>query len=450
MARKRIAMRRPAITPWIAPSQGTIFLVFSLIFVVYLVSPTITSFDSRWTVHTALSILHEGDTDLDEYFEIIERNDGYAIETHGGRRYTFFPVGTAVILAPVIFVQEILFEFSRAGRFQAAIAGVAGQLGISAEDVEIVHFHPAVEHVNAALLTTLAVFFLFQTLRQRSSFGVALSVALVFAFSTPAWSTTSRALWSHTACMLRLILALYFLVLGQKRPGWIAYISIPLALAFIIRPTAGVPIAFFTGYVFLFHRPQLIRYFLYAAPFALLLFAYNYSVYGEFLSPYSEPGRVFSGQYFLEALVGNLVSPARGLLVFCPVLLLSFWAAFNPAWRKARFEWMLMGIIGSHWLLISSFQHWWAGYSFGPRLFSDVMPFLCYFLVHPFGAIAQLEAPVRKRAGYLLVALLAAPGLYIHYQGATNFESYLWNGDPQDIDTHPERIWHWSDPPFLR
>jgi hypothetical protein len=78
------------------------------------------------------------------------------------------------------------------------------------------------------------------------------------------------------------------------------------------------------------------------------------------------------------------------------------------------------------------------------------MPFLCYFLVHPFGAIAQLEAPARKRAGYLLVALLAAPGLYIHYQGATDFESYLWNGYPQDIDTHPERLWDWGDPPFLR
>ncbi|HLE04054.1 MAG TPA: hypothetical protein VI729_05495, partial [Anaerolineales bacterium] len=42
-------------------------LVFLVVFVGHFTSGNITSTDSRWTVYTAMSVIKEGDTDLDEY-----------------------------------------------------------------------------------------------------------------------------------------------------------------------------------------------------------------------------------------------------------------------------------------------------------------------------------------------------------------------------------------------
>ncbi len=46
--------------------------VFFITFIVYVGSPVITSFDSRWSIYTSLSIIKEGNTNLNEYEEFIK------------------------------------------------------------------------------------------------------------------------------------------------------------------------------------------------------------------------------------------------------------------------------------------------------------------------------------------------------------------------------------------
>ena len=59
--------------------------VFLAVFVSHFYGGNNLSFDSKWTIHTALSIIREGNTDLDEYGELIARHDEYgAIERFGG------------------------------------------------------------------------------------------------------------------------------------------------------------------------------------------------------------------------------------------------------------------------------------------------------------------------------------------------------------------------------
>ena len=68
-------------------------LIFIAVFAAYAASPVITSTDSRWTVPTALSILREGNLDMDEYPELLESNGYYGVERMHGRHYSIFPAG---------------------------------------------------------------------------------------------------------------------------------------------------------------------------------------------------------------------------------------------------------------------------------------------------------------------------------------------------------------------
>ena len=90
---------------------------------VYLVSPNATSFDSRWTIHAALSLSHHGEVNLDEHLPLLVDSQFYAIEcvseskarTHplaragqcpAGHYYNFYPMAVAMMAAPSVFALE--------------------------------------------------------------------------------------------------------------------------------------------------------------------------------------------------------------------------------------------------------------------------------------------------------------------------------------------------------
>ena len=97
--------------------------VFLVVLPAQVLSPNATPFDSRWTVHTALSILNEGNTNLDEYLPLLERDNFYAIECisasgarlypiksavecAGGHFYNFYPVAVGALVTPVVFALD--------------------------------------------------------------------------------------------------------------------------------------------------------------------------------------------------------------------------------------------------------------------------------------------------------------------------------------------------------
>jgi hypothetical protein len=97
---------------------------------------------------------------------------------------------------------------------------------------------------------------------------------------------------------------------------------------------------------------------------------------------------------------------------------------------------------------------WWGGHSYGPRLFSEVIPYLLYFLIP---SIRQLTAPITTRRVPLvaLFALFAGLSFFIHFRGATEpAAAFGWNWQYAEViaqvNDDPARLWDWSDPPFLR
>jgi hypothetical protein len=177
--------------------------------------------------------------------------------------------------------------------------------------------------------------------------------------------------------------------------------------------------------------------------------AVNLTHYGSVLAPYYEPQRLeLSGPLFAEALAGNLVSPARGLLVYTPLVLLSLWGLVLEARARTftRLHGFLLAAVVLHWLVISTFPHWWAGHSYGPRFFTDLVPYLTFFLVPVVRALGWRGERTRRPLTATF-AVLALVSLAIH--SASSRRVYQWNSLPVDVDFHPERLWDWKDPQFL-
>ena len=108
-----------------------------------------------------------------------------------------------------------------------------------------------------------------------------------------------------------------------------------------------------------------------------------------------------------------------------------------------------MGILFLHWLTIASFRDWGGGHSFGPRYFTDIVPYLIYFLIPVLSYLRRAEGLV-KRVSVFFLCLCIAASLFAHYRCANSREVFGWNGHPTDVTFHHERNWDWGDIQFLR
>jgi hypothetical protein len=416
-------------------------LIFAVTFAVYLACPPSSQVysDPRWSIQLALSIVREGNFDLDEY-KNTDKPDEYAVITIRGHKYSFFPIGTPILAVPPVFGYQL----------------------INPHMYELIDaVHPVAQEVIASFIVALTAGLILSISRFSNSIGNSIIVAFIFAFCTSAWSTASRALWQHGPSMLMLAFTLYLILSSRNKPELIQYASIPLAYSFVVRPTNAISVVLLTLYVLLFQRKFFFRFLLWSLVIAIPFFWINYSIFSTFLSPYTFPSSHSTNiglQRFLTPslpqFLGVLVSPSRGLFIYTPVILFSL-AGMVIKLRKFRWsspekmlDFILVMIIVFHYLLVSSFWHWWGGYSIGPRLMVDVLPFLVYFL-NP--VVSYLTNPFKRsvpiRAVFIASILMS---FLIQYHGATSEAMYAWNNVPTSVDLDQARLWDWSDPPFLR
>jgi hypothetical protein len=180
---------------------------------------------------------------------------------------------------------------------------------------------------------------------------------------------------------------------------------------------------------------------------------YSYYHFNSFLPPYYQSGRL-SNIYLLDALAGNLISPARGFIVYTPFIFFIVWnlIAHRNSIESKFIVFVAFLAIFSQYTIISFFPHWWAGHSYGPRLMTDIIPWLSVLLIFAMSALANNFAGLSitsKRLYLGFGAFLFSISLWIHAQGAISSASWEWNINPQDIDHAPVRLWDWTNPQFL-
>jgi hypothetical protein len=426
---------------------------------VYGVCPPFTSYDSYWSVPTALSLLRHGTTQVDEFVAGSPKTSHYALECvpaegkavlHkaaggcvGGHWYNFYPLGVSLLALPVVAAVQ------GATSLVAAVAPRAGdwvgQPSVAAFlRADLVGGHALVELVCGAFFGALAVWVHFRIAALFLTTRQAVWLTLLFALGTSQWSVASRNLFQHGLTGLLLSVAVYLLVLGRERPWLVAVAGLPLAMAFVVRPTSGVPIAILTLYVAVHERRRWWGFIACAAPVAMAFFAYNRMVRHDWLPGYFT---VVPDQYpAVAGFLMHLVSPSHGLLVFTPVAAFSV-AGMALAWRRRRefpLAPYLIAIVALYGVLIAPV---WEGHCYGPRYWSDITFLFTLFLI-PL-VVAWRENRARYRLAVWVFVALAAWGVFVHARGATSVAAQDWSAIPASPDCKA-RAWDWGDPPFLR
>jgi hypothetical protein len=449
------------------------FLVAAaLIFAVYALSPNLLPHgDGFLSIPTAESLIHDGDINLHEYHDVPSVEHHYAMTHLDGREVDEFPWMTSLVAVPVVAVVDLVsltgltpstdtlirrdqtaFVQLASGALIAAAAAVALALScLRLLEAAQVGFEP-----KSRWARRLTDRWPLQTL------------TVVVGLTTPLWSVVSRSLRQHGPSMLCLSLALIWtlplLTDDADRPGerapqstwigrpWLA--GFVCGMSYWFRPTNAVACVTVLAFYAWSIRHSLWRFALGLATAGVAGVVANLAFVGRIAQPYFAASRVGYHKAYFDALAANLASPARGLLVFCPFLLLGL-ATLAPSCRRAigsnvqRFL-VLCAVTALGYLVgVSGFpSHWWAGHTFGPRFMSESLPFLVPIAVLGSCCLLSRSSHLTRGRRRLTATLVAALWLLsgaIHLQGGVFHSTECWNGVPVDIDTHPSRVWSVSD-----
>jgi hypothetical protein len=259
----------------------------------------------------------------------------------------------------------------------------------------------------SALLAATATAALFLALRRIAGEPAALGAAFVFAFATTAFSSMSQALWSTTGEVLFICIALWLVLADEAGAARNLMAGLLLGAAFLCRPTAlGAAAAIGLGLVAR-RRPGTAWYALGVIASTLAVVIVLNQLYGHPLGAYGLMHRATWGHNVQEGLLGTLLSPSRGLLVFCPYVLLCLIAWPGRDADPALRPWLLAAAfaVTVDYFVVSVFDHWHGGWSIGPRLLTEATPFLAV-LTAP--AWLQLAHRPWLRAPFLLAVAFAA------------------------------------------
>ncbi|MCK6485710.1 MAG: hypothetical protein HUU22_14955 [Phycisphaerae bacterium] len=93
-------------------------------------------------------------------------------------------------------------------------------------------------------------------------------------------------------------------------------------------------------------------------------------------------------------LLKLLCSPHRGLLIFCPVLILAAHGFWMMRTRRRAEMLLCLAVFATLWLMNAAFNGWHGGHSTGPRYLIPALPFLALPLALVFARLKWLAAPL--------------------------------------------------------
>jgi hypothetical protein len=416
-------------------------LLGAAVFLVHALSPSPQSGDSRLSVIVAWNLVTTGSFDL-AGIPAVEALawQGDLVAGPNGTVLPFFPWPPMLLALP--------------GAALLALVGIdPATLSISDPNETWL-----VEVPTAALLvavTTVLIRRLILDAGERwSTAFVATTAALAFAFTTIAWSTGSRALWQQTVSMLVIVLTLLAVQRRALGRPWPWLIGVFAALALIARPTNVVFVLPLVIWMLVADRRHVVRGLLGGAAVLVPFAVVSWVAYGTPLPPYYLPTRLGDAPVwdFAESLGVHLFSPGRGLLIYVPIVFLAVAGIVSRIRRHdiRSLDVVLVVAVLAQIGVIAKFGST-NGFTYGPRLLLDIVPLLVLLAAPAFVALRPPDGRTAARltAAVAVVAVLGW-GLFVNATGAATRGAVCWNVTPELIDAAPERVWDWSDPPFLR
>ena len=385
--------------------------------------------DPLGSLLTSQAILHQGTIKLDSYAEKLE-NYGNNILTKNNHSYYYFPLGTSLYALPFVMISNII------GRMMSEVL-----------------YEVWLQSVLSTLTVAVCLVLIFFISRCLMNCFYSVIFTTTFIFGSSIISTMGTALWSINFEVIFILTAILMIIYDSTGKYNLNpfLLGIILFSAYLCRPTA---ITFIMPVVvYLFFKNRFI-FFKVCMMYSLLLGAFIYfsfSEYKQILPPYYLPQRIGQTQNFGIALYGNLFSPARGIFIYHSYLLLPLFGGGDVLKKVVHspFIWISMIWFAMHMITISTFSHWWGGWSFGSRLQTETIPaFLLFTIIVWDEIIKNVKANWAKMVSIIFVGL-AIISIFIHsYQGLYNMNTAKWNMLP-NIDIYPQFLFDWKFPQFL-
>ena len=414
------------------PSRARVaWLIFIGSFLVYQANlRPVASADSLAAALLPFSILLDHSFNLDRFVPALPA-DAYFLHEKNGHFYSSYPVAQPVMLTPFYLPVCLILNPAR---------WPAGDLILLAR---------IVEKLVAGDLAAASAAIFFLLLDRLTSRRNALVLAAACAFGTSAWATSSQALWQHSGGGL--MLALTALALqrwneNREERKFLFLAGMCSGLALMMRP-ANALLAGAIVLVLLLRGERIRALAVFLPPVVLggfLTAAYNLWLLADLRGYTTQP---FDAR-FLDGLAGVLFSPSRGLLVYCPFLI--FAVVGMAAWRKREPDMLSLPLSVSaafclaHLILIGAWPDWTGGYCWGPRLLTEMAPFLV-LLILP--AIDAVMASGWRRGAFAILLLYSAA---LQFVGTFCFPNGRWHDTPVSASLQPERFWDWNDNPIGR
>ena len=453
---KRTPRQPPRPNP-LQPLDAPLAMLFTVLLGwFYWTAPVVQMADSRYTLLASDAVLHHNTLLLDRYklpFQLVPGADGvpeprypYQLDAARGHVVSHYPPGTPLLSAPLLAWRES-----------------AGETVLTPDGQYAPWLDEQLQHELAALLTAVTVLLLWALGRTWLAAPWSWVVPIVVGLGSPLLSTASRALWSHTWGVLVLtLLLLHLRRLALAKPVSPVLLGTLGAWLYLLRPSYSLAVAA-TGLLLLDHvhraapgpwrtwprlllQPLPLRFGLTVLAWLAPFWLWACGVWGHPLPPYYR--HPLGNPEFLQALAANLVSPQRGLLLYCAWLLPVAWLLmrYRRTLPQPRLAVAAVGYLAVHWLLISLNPMWTGGGAYGPRLMTDLVPILALLLAQ---GLAGWRADAGRKtwpAASLGAAALVA--IALHVDGACNTETWSWHTWPH-AEGESARMWNWQKAEFL-
>lgn len=342
---------------------------------------------------------------------------------HRGERIDYYGVGVPLITAPAVAIARGFGLDMRRGEDEAWLGNLL-----------------------SALACALVFFLAWDIVRVFLPPLPTLLVVTITQLGSPWISTLATGVWNSALSLPILLLAVRHMVrveTGATRLRWSLLLALGTA-AYLCRP-ASVFLGFgVLGWAWARSRTRTVTLLLVTVP-PLLLLAGVLALPDGVVPRYYDPGRIKFPTPLIDGLAWVLVSPSRGLLVYCPFLVS---VAIAAAWcaRRCRVTpWLAFALAWAlpQTILVAGRRTWWGGHSFGPRLMLEL-------LLPALVLTAVLARELRGRPSWRRwsLAYLTTGGLAVLLHaglGLWNPATRAWNEHP-NIDTNLALLHDWRSP----
>lgn len=416
-----IPLRRSTLqTPFGIFSIGIVLWLFT--FSIYTLDANSSSTsDSIPNNFTTVNILYNNRLDLTNFqtYFLKKHQKSVVVKNKDGILYAKTPVINGILATPYFYVFDQLHH----------IHNVSAGAFIH-KDYET--YYQSVGKYYAATLASISVFVIFLTLYTLyKNLLYALFGAFAYGFVTMTYSTAAQGNWQHAPSLLLISASFYIFIsfLRSKRQFLLISISFLLALATLIRISN---IFFFIAIisVLLFYK-QYRKFVIYPiTTFFLLIVIWQgitsaMGIPGGYNSEIIKSLQSFNLFYIVQVIISLLISPNVGLLIFCPLSILSFLGIYkilgvffrNTKEGLQSVSIFLLTSIISFFLIFLFNSFWWAwegGYSWGPRLLTEGGPFLIYLGTY---GMSTLRDKIKKTICIIVFFILFLYSILIHAVG---------------------------------